>query len=134
MWYVKTPLLKSKKKDSLLYDSMLGDVYFAKLHPHAGKWFRIDVGTFKNEPDFVFSHLAHYCKSSLCLGYIYPLLEAHRFVVTVRHFHSLYEDMILDMAGEYNLPIQEVIGALTHIEGERKGAFHEYLDKVAREV
>jgi hypothetical protein len=134
MGYVRTPLIKSKKKGSLIYDSMLGDVYFAKLHPDAGKWFRIDLGTFKNDPDIVFSHLAHYCKSSLCVGYIYPLLEAHRFVVTVRHFHSLYEDMILDLAGEFNLPVQEVIGALTHIEGERKGAFHEYLDKVAREV
>jgi hypothetical protein len=134
MGYVRTSLINSRKKDSLLYDSMLGDVYFAKLHPDAGKWFRVDVGTFKNDPEIIFSHLSHYCKSSLCIGYIYPLLEAHRFVVTVRYFHSLYEDMILDIAGDHNIPLQEVIGALTHIEGERKGAFHEYLDKVAREV
>ncbi len=132
--YVRSPLISSKKKDSLLYDRMLGDVYFVKLHPEAKKWFRIDVGTFKNNPEKIFSHLAHYCKSSLCPGYIYPLLEAHRFVVTVRYFHSLYEDMILDLACDYNLSVQEIIGALTHIEGERKGAFHEYLDKVAREV
>ncbi|UCE36504.1 MAG: DNA double-strand break repair nuclease NurA [Thermoplasmata archaeon] len=134
MGYTSAPLISSAKKSSLLYDKMLGDVYFAKLHPEAKKWFRIDVGTVKEEPDRVFSQLAHYCKSSLCLGYIYPLLEAHRYVVTVRHFHSIYEDMILDMAKEFDISLQEAISALTHIEGSRKGAFHEYLDKVAREV
>jgi hypothetical protein len=61
-------------------------------------------------------------------------LEAHRYVVTVRHFHSLYEDMILDLASEFDISLQEAIDGLTHIEGERKGAFHEYLDKVSREV
>jgi hypothetical protein len=134
MGYAKAPVIPSTKKDSMLYGGMLGDVYFAKLHPDSKKWFRIDVGTFKTEPDMVFSCLSHYSKSRLCIGYIYPLLEAHRFVVTVRHFHNLYEDMILDLASEYDISLQEAINGLTHIEGERKGAFHEYLDKVSREV
>ncbi|UCG70497.1 MAG: DNA double-strand break repair nuclease NurA [Thermoplasmata archaeon] len=134
MGYTPMPMIKSERKDSLLYERMLGDVYFAKLHPDAKKWFRIDVGTFKKEPERVFSHLAHYSKSTLCPGYVYPLLEAHRYVVTVRHFHSLYEDMILSMAHNYEISIQEAINALTHLEGARKGAFHEYLDQVSREV
>lgn len=134
MGYAKAPIIPSVKKDSILYGGMLGDVYFAKLHPDSKKWFRIDVGTFKQEPDKVFSCLSHYSKSRLCIGYIYPLLEAHRFVVTVRHFHGLYEDMILDLASQYDFSLQEVINGLTHIEGERRGAFHEYLDKVSREV
>ena len=134
MGYAPAPFKKAEKKDSLLYDRMLGDVYFAKLHPDASKWFRIDIGTFKKEPNKVFSQLAHYSKSSLCLGYVYPLLEAHRYVVTVRHFHSLYEDMILHMADDYDISLQEAVSALTHLEGNRKGAFHEYLDKVSREV
>ena len=132
--YVSAPMKKPVRKDSLLYERMLGDVYFARLHPDASKWFRIDVGTFKNEPDHVFSHLAHYAKSRLCLGYIYPLLEAHRFVVTVRHFHSVYEDIILRMAEEYKIPLDEALSGLTHLEGVRRGAFHEYLDSVSREV
>jgi hypothetical protein len=134
MGYVKAPIIPSTKKDSMLYGGMLGDVYFSKLHPDSKKWFRIDIGTFKTEPDKVFSSLSHYSKSRLCIGYIYPLLEAHRFVVTVRHFHNLYEDMILDLASEFDISLQEAINGLTHIEGERKGAFHEYLDKVSREV
>ncbi len=134
MGYVSAPLVTHERKDSLLYDKMLGDVYFAQLHPDAGKWFRIDVGTFKHEPDRVFSNLASYAKSRLCLGYIYPLLEAHRYVVTVRQFHSLYEDMILGMAQSFDISLQEAINGLTHIEGARRGAFHEYLDQVTREV
>jgi hypothetical protein len=134
MGYTHAPQIQIAKKTSLLYGGMLGDVYFAKLHSDAPKWFRVDLGNFKTEPDSVFSHLAHYSKSRLCLGYIYPLLEAHRYVVTVRHFHSLYEDMILDMVDDYDISLQEAINSLTHIEGERKGAFHEYLDKVSREV
>lgn len=134
MGYTPTPVLKSGKKDSLLYAGMLGDVYFARLHPEAPKWFRIDVGTCKEEPQKVFSQLAHYAKSSLCPGYIYPLLEAHRFVVTIRYFHSLYEDMILEMAREFDISVQEAINGLTHLEGNKKGAFHEYLDQVSREV
>lgn len=134
MGYVKAPYMPSVKKDSMLYGGMLGDMYFAKLHPDSKKWFRIDLGTNKGEPEKVFSCLSHYSKSRLCLGYIYPLLEAHRYVVTVRHFHTLYEDLILDMAGKFDISLQEVISGLTHLEGERKGAFHEYLDKVSREV
>ncbi|MEE9151278.1 MAG: DNA double-strand break repair nuclease NurA [Thermoplasmata archaeon] len=132
--YTPASLIESERKDSLLYDRMLGDVYFTKLHPEAKKWFRIDVGTFKQEPEKVFSQLAHYSKSTLCLGYIYPLLEAHRYVVTVRQFHSLYEDMILNMANDFDISLQEAINALTHIEGNRRGAFHEYLDQISREV
>ncbi len=134
MGYARAPVIPSTKKDSLLYGGMLGDVYFAKLHPDSKKWFRIDVGTSKEDPQKVFSCLSHYSKSRLCIGYLYPLLEAHRYVVTVRHFHSLYEDMILDLASEYDISLQEAIDGLTHIEGERRGAFHEYLDKVSREV
>jgi hypothetical protein len=134
MGFTPASLIRSERKDSLLYDRMLGDVYFAKLHPEAKKWFRIDVGTFKQEPEKVFSQLAHYSKSTLCLGYIYPLLEAHRYVVTVRQFHSLYEDMILKMANDFDISLQEAINALTHLEGNRRGAFHEYLDQISREV
>jgi hypothetical protein len=134
MGYTRAPIIPSTKKDSLLYGGMLGDVYFAKLHPDSKKWFRIDVGTFKEDPQKIFSCLSHYSKSRLCIGYLYPLLEAHRYVVTVRHFHSLYEDMILDLASEHDISLQEAIDGLTHLEGDRRGAFHEYLDKVSREV
>jgi len=134
MGYVQAPLIKPERKDSLLYDRMLGDVYYAKLHPDAKKWFRIDIGSSKHEPDRIFSQLAHYSKSRLCLGYIYPLLEAHRYVVTVRQFHNLYEDMILSMADNFDISLEEAINGLTHLEGNRRGAFHEYLDQVSREV
>jgi hypothetical protein len=46
----------------------------------------------------------------------------------------VYEDIILRMADEYDIPLDEAISGLTHLEGARRGAFHEYLDSVSREV
>lgn len=132
--FVPLPPISHQRKDSLLYEKMLGDVYYAKLHPEAIKWFRVDIGNGKEEPEKIFCQLAHYSKSRLCLGYLYPLLEAHRFVVTVRQLHSIYEDIILHLAKDFDIPLEDAINALTHIEGNRRGAFHEYLDKVSKEV
>jgi hypothetical protein len=130
MSYIRVPTDFEEKHKGLLY----GDVYFAKLYPHAPKWFRVDIGTYKHEPQFVFSNLAHYAKSELCLGYIYPLLEVHRYVVTVRQFHTVYERMILELAPKFGIPLDYVISGLTNLDGRRRGAFHEYIDKVCREV
>lgn len=126
--YVRVPKSFEQKQKGLIY----GDVYFAKLHPNAPKWFRIDIATFKDDTNFVFSNLAHYAKFGMCIGYIYPLFEAHRYVVTVRQFKDLYEDIILKSAAELNIPMDDVINGLTHIDGLRKGAFHEFLDQASR--
>lgn len=126
--YVRVPKNFEKKQKGLIY----GDVYFAKLHPNAPKWFRVDIGTFKDDANFVFSNLAHYAKFGLCVGYIYPLFEAHRYVVTVRQFQELYEDIILKLAIDLDIPMDDVINGLTHIDGLRKGAFHEFLDQASR--
>jgi len=130
MAFVRLPSSFEKKQKGLLY----GDVYFVKLHPKAAKWFRIDIGTFKSQPKTVFSNLAHYAQSGLCLGYPYPLVEAHRFAVTVRQFREMYEDFLIRTAMELGVEVTEIVNGLTHFEGDRKDAFHEYLDKVAREV
>jgi hypothetical protein len=126
--YVRVPKSFEQKQKGLIY----GDVYFAKLHPNAPKWFRIDIATFKDDTDFVFSNLAHYANFGMCVGYIYPLFEAHRYVVTVRQFKDLYEDIILKSAAELNIPMDDIINGLTHIDGLRKGAFHEFLDQASR--
>ncbi len=126
--YVRVPKSFEQKQKGLIY----GDVYFAKLHPNSPKWFRIDIATFKDDTDFVFSNLAHYAKFGMCVGYIYPLFEAHRYVVTVRQFKDLYEDIILKSAAELNIPMDDIINGLTHIDGLRKGAFHEFLDQASR--
>lgn len=130
MAFVRVPSGYEEKHRGFLH----GDVYFAKLHPDSPKWFRIDVGTFRDDPSFVFSNLAHYARSGLCPGYPYPLLEAHRFAVTIRQFREVYEEVLLHVGVEEGMPVEEIIGGLTHVEGERRGAFHEYLDQASRDL
>jgi hypothetical protein len=80
-------------------DNIIGEVQFAKLHPNADKWFRVDVSAEGGESG-VLSNLARYSRSELCLGYPYPLLEAHRFVVAVRYFQEAYEQEVMRSALE----------------------------------
>lgn len=130
MAFVRVPESFEKKQRGLLH----GDVHFARLHPHAPKWFRVDLGTFKEEPVWAFSQLAGYCSSPLCLGYPRPLFEAHRFAVTVRQMRQMYEDAVLKEGLSLGLPLDVLLDGLTSMEGDRHGAFHEYLDKVTREL
>lgn len=111
---------------------LYGDVYFTHLSPSAPKWFRIDLGTYKHTPTEVFSNLAHYARSEICPGYIFPLIEAHRYVVTVRHFQQVYEELVFELGPQYGLKPDDIILARTNIEGRRYGAFHEFLDRISR--
>jgi len=121
--YVKVPLEGTYPQ--------YGDVYFAKLHPRAMKWFRVDIGT-REHPDHVFSVLAHHARSELCPGYIYPLLEAHRLAVMVRRLHDIYEKMIIELAPKYDISLEEILRGRTNIDGSRMSMFHGFLDRVSR--
>lgn len=116
-----------------LQDNIIGEVQFAKLHPNADKWFRVDVSS-EGEKGDLLSNLARYSRSELCLGYPYPLLEAHRFVVTVRYFQEAYEQEVMRSALELGMPVDRILENMTKWEGERKGAFHEYLDRISRSM
>ena len=128
--YVRVPKEFEQRQRGLLY----GDVYFARLHPQAGKWFRVDVGTYKDDPDFVFSHLAAHARSGLSPGYPYGLIEAHKLAVLIRQFRGPLEGEILKECARLRMPMGDVVAGLTAIEGRRRGAFHELLDQIARDV
>ncbi|MFQ5884741.1 MAG: DNA double-strand break repair nuclease NurA [Thermoplasmata archaeon] len=128
--FVRVPAFFERNHRGTLY----GSIYFVKFHRDAPKWFRVDIGTFKEDPSFVLSNVAVYSNSGLCLGYPYPLLEAHRFAVTVRQFKDVYEDMMFRIADECGFPAHDILEGLTHTEGDRKGAYHEYIDKVSRDL
>ncbi len=130
MAYVPVPQAFVQNQRGLLH----GDVYFARLHPEAPKWFRVDVGTYRDDPSYAFGQVAAYCASPLCVGYPYPLFEAHRFAVTVRQMREMYEDAILREGVELGLSLNLLAAGLTSMEGSRRGAFHEYLDQVTREL
>ena len=128
--YARAPPAAETAKSGLLY----GDIYYARLHARARKWFRVDVGTFKDRPDFVFGQLAPYAKSLVSVGYPWPLIEAHRMAVTVRQLKPVYQEAVLKAALRMGLDIRTVLDSLTEVEGRRRSAFHEYLDRVARDL
>ena len=126
--FVKAPASVPVAQKGLL----LGDVYYVRFHAKAPKWFRVDVGTFKKDPGYVFGQIAPYCRSLISIGYPLPLLEAHRMAVTVRQLRGAYQEMILRAAARMGMDIRQVLDGLTEIEGRKRGAFHEYLDRVSR--
>ncbi|UCD91646.1 MAG: DNA double-strand break repair nuclease NurA [Methanobacteriota archaeon] len=128
--FVRVPEFFERNHRGTLY----GSIYFAKFQKDAPKWFRVDIGTFKEDPSFALSNVAVYSNSGLCLGYPYPLLEAHRFAVTVRQFKDMYEDMMFKIADDCGFHAHDILEGLTHTEGDRKGAYHEYIDKVSRDL
>lgn len=127
--YVRAPETAEARQKMLLY----GDIYYARLHPNAPKWFRIDLGTMKDRPEEAFARLAAYGRARHSLGYPLPLLEAHRLAVTVRHFQPIYEQAVLRTASHLGMDLREVVHGLTRVEGKRKSAFHEYLDRVTED-
>jgi len=128
--YVRAPKASEAVKEGLLY----GDIYYVRLHPQARKWFRVDLGTFRDRPDAAFGQLAPYARSLVSVGYPWPLIEAHRMAVTVRQLKSVYQEAVLKAALRMGIDVRTVLDGLTGVEGRRRSAFHEYLDKVARDL
>jgi hypothetical protein len=46
----------------------------------------------------------------------------------------MYEDAIVKEGVRLGLPVSLLLGGLTTMEGARHGTFHEYLDRVTREL
>lgn len=127
--FVRAPEEFERKQKALLY----GDVYYCKFHPRSQKWFRVDLGTMKGEPERAFGQIAPYCRSLLAVGYPLPLVEAHRMAVTVRQLRSVYQEQLMKQAIRMGMDPREVLDGLTEIEGRKKSAFHEYLDRLSRD-
>jgi len=128
--YARAPKAAEVEKEGLLY----GDIYYARLHPRARKWFRVDLGTFRDRPDEAFGQLSAYGKSLVSVGYPWPLIEAHRMAVTVRQLKPVYQESVMKMALRMGLDVRTILDGLTQVEGRKRSAFHEYLDKVARDL
>jgi hypothetical protein len=110
-----------------------GTTYFVRLHPDAPKWFRVDVvNTSSRSLDNVFGELAQFSRSQLCLGYPYPLAEAHKAAVELRKFPELYDGLLFKIAAELGIDVNEMIWGRTNIDGRRRDAFHAYLDLISK--
>ncbi|MDX1534630.1 MAG: DNA double-strand break repair nuclease NurA [Thermoplasmata archaeon] len=130
MGFIRVPEEFEGRQRALLH----GDVYFARLHAQAPKWFRVDLGTDKDAPEEALAQLAAYCASPLCVGYPRPLFEAHRFAVTIRQMREMYEDAIIKEGVRLGVPVSLLVNGLTNMEGAPHGTFHQYLDQVTREL
>ncbi len=127
--YVRAPEEFEKRQKGVLH----GDVYYCRFHPKSMKWFRVDLGTMKEEPGKAFGHVAPYCRSMLAVGYPFPLVEAHRMAVTVRRLRGVYQEQVVKQAVRMGVDPKEILGGLTEMEGRKRSAFHEYLDRLARD-
>ena len=127
--FVRAPQKFEKAQKGILH----GDVYYCRFHPRSGKWFRVDLGTMKDEPERAFGHVAPYCRSLLAVGYPLPLVEAHRMAVTVRHLRGAYQENVMKLAVNLGMDPRTVLDGLTEIEGRKRSAFHEYLDRLSRD-
>ncbi len=128
--FVRVPKEAEAAREGLLH----GDIYYGRLHPQGRKWFRVDVGTFRDEPEYVFGQLAPFARSLVSVGYPWPLIEAHRMAVTVRQLKPVYQETVIRAALHMGIDVRTVLDGLTEVEGRRRSAFHEYLDKVARDL
>ncbi len=127
--FVRVPEEFERRQRALLH----GDVYYCKFHPRSRKWFRVDLGTMRDRPGVAFSHVAPYCRSLLAVGYPLPLIEAHRMAVTVRQLKSVHQEAVIKHALRLGMHPMDVLDGLTEIEGRKRSAFHEYLDRLSRD-
>jgi hypothetical protein len=135
-------LLQNVKQEGLLYVvppqprrttlGPQGTTYFARYHPEAPKWFRTDIISPQVDPAALFGRLAQFARSQICLGYVYPLIEAHRAVVELRKYPKLYDDLLFRVAADAGLDAADVVWGRTNVEGKRRDAFHAYLDLISK--
>ena len=109
-----------------------GEVYFAKLHAEAPKWFRADIACATQEPEIIFGELAQFARNQLSLGYPFPLIEAHMMAVELRKYPFLYDDLLFKIGQEMGMNLEEITWGRTNVDGRRMDAFHAYLDLIAK--
>src|SRR5256886_15613095 len=116
--YARAPKAAEALKEGLLF----GDIYYARLHPRARKWFRVDLGTFRDRPDEAFGQLASYGKSLVSVGYPWPLIEAHRMAVTGRPLQPVDPESAVKMARRMGLDARTHLDRLSQGQGAKPGA------------
>jgi len=124
--FVRLPGLAERQRPAVL-----GDSYFARLHPSAVKWFRVDVASAQPPADAL-GRLARFSADGISPGYPFPLLEAHRTAVLVRQMQPQLRELALQAAARAGMPADQLALALTDAEGRRAGEFHVLLDEIAR--
>ncbi len=109
-----------------------GDVYFARLNPFAEKFFRVDIGTPKDQAPMVFGEIAKYCTWEATPGFPFPLVEAHKSAKAVRDVKEFYVDQVINAWKQYGIPREVLLNGLLDKFGIAAGKFHSKLDLISR--
>ncbi len=117
-WYYKVDVTMPKYEWFLI-----GDVYISRLHERS-RTFRIDV---VNGGEGVFSRLAYFATNPLCLGYPYPLLEAHR-LACLDDKKEAFRSMLRKIMFEKGLKDEYFAGIMK--EDKIAGDFHTEIDGI----
>ncbi|MFW9996354.1 MAG: DNA double-strand break repair nuclease NurA [Candidatus Odinarchaeota archaeon] len=111
----------------------IGQVFYARLHERAIKWFRIDIA-FPEDVEKILGHLADYARTNIIPGYPYPLVDAHELAVSLRQIPEIYERMFVEIASKMDFKPFSLLNGFTNMDGRHAGAFHELLDQIARKM
>jgi hypothetical protein len=114
-------------------------VRFAKLHPLAVRPFRIDIQDKTMNPRAwcknamaVIMNTSYFASNELCLGYPFPLAEAHKAAVTLRHMFPALQSLCLEAAMKSKFSFAESLSGLSSIYGLTQGDFHLHLDEISK--
>ncbi|MHA2274079.1 MAG: hypothetical protein ACXACI_19760 [Candidatus Hodarchaeales archaeon] len=117
------------KPPQINWIARIGLALFARFHPKALKWFRVDLFPDNLSPATVFPALAQFSKDLRLPGYPVPLLEAHRICKMIRNVEIIPESVILESGLDAALTPEELLAGLTDSYERVAGGFHEQLDR-----
>jgi hypothetical protein len=126
---VRIPLRRVRRLHKFV---VVGDVYFAHMHPFAEKFFRVDLGTGKADPARAFGEIAKYCTWEATPGFPFPMVEAHKSAKAIRDAREFYLDQVIEEWKDSGIPQDVLLGGLIDKYGVAAGKFHNKLDLISK--
>lgn len=126
---IRIPLKRVKRHHK---SKVYGDVYFARLHRFADKFFRVDIGIPKDQAAMAFGEIAKYCTWEATPGFPFPLVQAHISAKAVRDVKDFYVERIIHAWREYGIPKEVLLSGLLDKNGVAAGKFHTKIDLISK--
>lgn len=109
--------------------NQIGESFFARFHPKALKWFRVDLFPKTVGPVTAFPSVAQYAKDLQLPGYPVPLAEAHRICKMIRTVDVVPEQILLESGLNAAFTPDQLMTGLSDQYERIAGGFHEQLDR-----
>jgi len=108
---------------------------FARLHPNAQKWFRVDFqSTEMMDLPEILRTIACYSQVNTMPGTPFPLMiNAHEIAVKIRQLRPAIEPLVMKCLKDEGFPDGYTLRGLTDVNGKLiSGSHHDYLDNFTR--